>query len=502
MPTLWLVSEDAALRDTLAVHLGGLGELCVGPPEGTSFRDAGAADLIVIGIAAAPGAEHDALERILGFLRRGASEGRGASGRRAASSRRAPAPVLYVEAERGRPSATLVGSLIDDRPFASLPRPLEPAQLRAAVEAQLERLEARVSLRERARREWVTERVELLYAGLDLPELRFAIDPRNAARPVLLCGEPGTQRGLLARYIHNLAEPARDELLALAAPDLSAGSVEAQLLERSAGRRATAVVERIDELPATLAGEIARLLADSGALGVEPLRWLASARSLSALSGPLRELPWLRVELPPLRERPDFDDLVHGLFARLVERAGRDAARAGIDDDALQALRHYLWPGNLRELEAVLDASLHAARAERLTRADLRFAYATPPRASELAIAPVFGEPQKPMSVELTDRTLDDTGTGPESNLEPDDPFDAVELLPAAHCSNNAPRTWTCAANSRPWPRATCSVPSRPCRTSSASRASANPSASPSTWRPSWWRSSTGASGRSGSATW
>jgi signal transduction histidine kinase len=242
------------------------------------------------------------------------------------------------------------------------------------------------SLRERARRDWVTERVALLYAGIDLPALRVAIDPRNAGRPVLLCGEPGTHRGLLARYVHNLAEPPRDELVVMSMGALES-DLEARLLQRSAGRRVSLFLESLDQADRGIQVELAQLLADSGALGIEPIRWIASVTDPARLSTQLRQIPWLRVDLPSLRERDDLPELASGLLRVLPASIGREVA---LDDDALEALCHYLWPGNLRELESVLDASLSAAAGTSIGRAELRFAAGAPVShaASEARVAP------------------------------------------------------------------------------------------------------------------
>lgn len=385
-PMLWVVCEEAALSRTLAVHLDALGELWIGGPELRAFRDAPPPDLVVAMALDAPGTEMVGLERLLAFLAK------------LPAPSRAPAPVLYIEPPGRRPSARLVSSLVDDRPFASLGSPLDPDAVCERARALLEHPDALPSLRERARRDWVAARVELLYAGLDLPALRHAIDPRNAGRPLLLCGEPGSHRGLLARYIHNLAEPPRDELVTVPMQSLGARPLEAQLLERSAGRRVSLLLESLDAAGRGLQVELAQLLADSGALGIEPIRWIASVNDPAQLATQLRQLPWLRVDLPPLRQRDDLEALARGLLRVLPAASGRDAA---LEPDTLEALRHYLWPGNLRELESVLDASLSAAAGDSIGRADLRFA-AGAPRAPEVQAAAAAPEvaPAEPAPAE------------------------------------------------------------------------------------------------------
>jgi DNA-binding NtrC family response regulator len=359
MATIWLVSEDPVLTETLALHLRARGKVWKGPPERSRWKDAEGPDLLVVAALDAPSGDLSGLERLLGFIRT------------LPSLRRGPTPTLYIEPPGGQPSAALARSLIDDRPVRSVSWPLEPDEILAAAGALLDAPARPPSLRERARRAWVTRRVELFYADLDLPALRHAIDPRNAARPVFLFGENGTGKGLLARYIQNLAEPAREELVLVPAPSLERGRVEARILELCAARRVSVYLEGLGRADRALQEEIAQLLGQSGVLGVEPIRWIASATEARQIVRALRGLPWIRVDLPPLRKRPDLDNLARTLTQRWAERASREIELA---DDALEALHHYAWPGNLQELDSVLDASLAASSGPVLGAGDLRIA--------------------------------------------------------------------------------------------------------------------------------
>ncbi|MEE8313210.1 MAG: hypothetical protein V3R91_02730 [Myxococcota bacterium] len=387
MPTIWIVSKERTLPETLGYHLQPLGRVWAGPPDRGQWKEAETPDLIVLIGADTPDDFAD-LESCLDFLawvpRR----------------RRAPQPTVYIEPSSGRPGAQLVQQLIDDRPLRVLGWPLEPDELVASASALLDQPIRPVSLRERSRRSWVTQRVELFYAGLDLPALRQAVDPRNAHRPVLLVGEPGTGRGILSHYIHQLAEPAREDLLVIPAASLASES-ELSPLERSAGRRVTVYFEGIDRVERGTQERLLQLLGSSGALELEPVRWIASVSRPRALIAPLRQLPWIRVDLPPLRERDDITALAQGL-ARLWSK--RAAQPSELDPEALAALAAYAWPGNLRELEAVVDATLARAGGPTAGVEDVSIAFAPVSgeaagelhRAgpSERAPAPLRGEPE------------------------------------------------------------------------------------------------------------
>ncbi len=359
---IWIVSGDLVLRETLAVHLVALGEIRCGPPEQSAWKDEPAPDLVVLAGDESPRGDLAGLERLLGFLR-------GIEHRR-----RAAPPVLYVEPASGHPSADLVASLSDDRPVASECWPIDPDRLVRVAADLLDRPVLPLSLRERARREWVTQRVERLYAGIELPALRHAIDPRNAARPVLLVGEPGTECGLLARYIHNLAEPPRDALIVLPASVLAPADVESRILSVVGSRRVSIYLEDLDLASATVQEELSHSLTESGLLGLEPMRWIASTRRADRLAPGLRSLTWIRVDLPPLRARPDLDTLARSILDALAAARGRHVE---LTAGARERLARYGWPGNLRELSSVLEATLAASSADTFDAEALRI----PPRA-------------------------------------------------------------------------------------------------------------------------
>jgi hypothetical protein len=226
------------------------------------------------------------------------------------------------------------------------------------------------TLRERARTDWVRRRVELLYAALDLPELRRAIDPRNADRPVLLVGEAGTERGLVARYVHQLAEPLRHRFVRITLEAIAPGELETRILEQTADAHVTLYLHGVERAPRAVQEELVELLTEAGALAVESVRWIVSSDPSTPAPWEMRLAPWIRVDLPPLREREDLDELVQSLARDFARRTGRELT---VPPETLGELRRYAWPGNLAELVAVLEASLEGAGAEVLRAEDLRF---------------------------------------------------------------------------------------------------------------------------------
>jgi len=359
LASIWIVSESSGLLSTLAHHLEPLGEIWLGGPERGDFKDAPGPDLLILCGVAGDSRRHEALERMLAFVRQ------------VPQTRRAAAPVLYIAAEGEARSAARLERLFDDRHIAQLRFPFDPDELHDRASELLDAHALPISLRERARQSWVTREVERLYAGIDLPALRQAIDPRNAHRAVLMVGESGTRRDLLARYVHNLAEPARDVLVPIVLPSVAAGELERTVMARTAGRRSTVYLSDVERAGPAMQEELAQLLGASGAVALEPLRWIAATTHSAAIDRSLREGVWLRVELPPLRDRSDASALIDACFRNAAERQSRELL---LEPAAREQLVEYTWPGNLRELERVAEASCAAATGARIGASDLRIA--------------------------------------------------------------------------------------------------------------------------------
>ncbi len=120
------------------------------------------------------------------------------------------------------------------------------------------------ALTARRRRDAIAERFARWFGDLELPELLAATDPTRAAAPLVVRGEPGTGRGLLARYLH--AVTAADAAAPFAAVACTSGADPLALLSNlvpetgelpSAGPL-TVCLEEVDQLAARGAARAAR----------------------------------------------------------------------------------------------------------------------------------------------------------------------------------------------------------------------------------------------------
>ena len=211
---------------------------------------------------------------------------------------------------------------------------------------------------------------------------RLVAAAQRLRAPVLISGETGTGKELLARHAHRLSER-RGPFVAVNCGALPAELVEAELFgyaagaftgarrEGSAGLIASAdggtlLLDELGELPLALQPALLRFLDDRvvrpvGATQgrtVDVLLLAASHLDLAAAvaAGRFRadllyRLNTVHVALPPLRERSDFAAAVRQVLAAL------DPA-ARIDDAAVARLARHAWPGNFRELRSVLTRAL------------------------------------------------------------------------------------------------------------------------------------------------
>jgi len=217
-----------------------------------------------------------------------------------------------------------------------------------------------------------------------------------AGGPLLIVGETGTGKELLARRAHRASRSAAGPWIALNCAAIPPGLLESELFGHEAGAFTGAIARRpgmfeladggalfldeIGELPLDLQPKLLRVL-ESGEFyrigGAQPVRVgvlviSATHRDLEARArtGAFREdllhrLARFRVEVPPLRDRPG--DL-RILAAAFLERATRGRS-PGFAPAAWEALRLYPWPGNVRELRNAVERAAVLA-GERAVRAE------------------------------------------------------------------------------------------------------------------------------------
>jgi NtrC-family two-component system response regulator AlgB len=268
-----------------------------------------------------------------------------------------------------------------------LPKPFTPAQIRHAVERIAERraLLSRVADLE-ARLAEVTPELEL---ASESPKMQALLESarRVAASEaaLLLRGESGTGKSVLARALHRLSRRSGGPFVVVSSPTLTeellaselfghargayTGAVQDQAGRVEAAEGGTLFLDEIGELPPALQVKLLRFLQDREFERVGETRTrsadvrviAATNRDLEAdvRAGRFREdllyrLNVVELTLPPLRERPeDILPLARGFlafFARSAKRPPLELAPA-----AEAVLQRWAWPGNLRELRNTME---------------------------------------------------------------------------------------------------------------------------------------------------
>jgi two-component system, NtrC family, response regulator AlgB len=284
-----------------------------------------------------------------------------------------------------------------------IPKPFTPTQVKLAVQkvAELHALEQRVAALQED-------------LGRANPEADFstgshtmqrAVDMARQVAPseatVLLRGESGTGKGVLARTIHAWGNRARRPMGIVSCPSFSPELLESELFGHVKGAFTGAVrdnpgrvavceggtlfLDEIGDLPISVQPKLLRFLQDREyeRVGDYTTR-KANVRIIAATSmnlekavetGAFREelfyrLNVIQIEIPPLRER--IEDLVP-LAERMLIFFGHANHKLilGFTPEALEALRQYSWPGNVRELRNVIERAAILCRTDRVEVDDL-----------------------------------------------------------------------------------------------------------------------------------
>ncbi len=243
---------------------------------------------------------------------------------------------------------------------------------------------------------------DIIGASAPMQEL-FALLKKIAPSPttILVRGESGTGKELIARAIHRLSDRAEGPFVAVNCTAIPENLFESELFGHEKGAFTGAVTRRpgrfeladggtlfldeIGELPGAMQVKLLRVLQERvvervgghSPIAVDVRLITATNADLEAMvaAGTFREdlfyrLDVVPIRLPPLRERPtDIPVLVKHFLDRFAGRLGRDGL--SVDDDALAAMVEFQWPGNIRQLENIVERMVLLADGDALGRADL-----------------------------------------------------------------------------------------------------------------------------------
>ena len=304
-----------------------------------------------------------------------------------------------------------------------LPKPTKLPELRITVRRALESTQTRRELAKLRRKVGLPG--DVVGVSRQMQQVfETAIRVAPSSTPVLITGETGVGKEVVARAIHGAS--GRDNFVALNCAALPPNLVESELFGFKRGAftdanrdhaglvevaaAGTLFLDEVAEVPLVTQPKLLRFLQDGEfrRLGDNQAR-KSGARVIAATNrdpaeevaaGRMREdlfyrLNIVHIEIPPLRERPvDVPALAEQLVGRLADRY--QLATANLAPEAVAALTAYRWPGNIRELENVLARALALRSGQSITVQDL------PPEVGKaVAVAPAPGlsdqEPTLPL---------------------------------------------------------------------------------------------------------
>ncbi len=250
---------------------------------------------------------------------------------------------------------------------------------------------------------------------------------------VLVTGESGTGKSLIARAVHRRSDRAKGPFVEVACGALPETLLESELFGHVAGAFTGAISNKIgkflqadggtiflDEIGTATPAMQVKLLRVLQELSFEPVGGtqthhvdvrvvLATNEDLAdrVARGEFRQDLYYRInviniEMPPLRGRPsDIPLLAQRFLQEAVEESGRKTT--GFSAEAISAMQHYHWPGNVRELQNVVERAVLLGKGPEITPADLP---------TELRAGGFY-----PTSTSGAGRTLKEALEGPERQI-------------------------------------------------------------------------------------
>ncbi len=233
----------------------------------------------------------------------------------------------------------------------------------------------------------------------------------ESERPVLILGETGTGKGVLAKWLHDNGPRQQEAFVDLNCAGLSRELLDSELFGHEAGaftgasktkpglldvaHRGTLFLDEIGDMDPAVQPKLLKVIEEQRfrRLGevkersVDVRLIAATHQDLGRLMKEARfredlyfRISTLPLNIPSLRDRPeDIPHLARHLLDQFAAELGRGSV--ALPEDVMAELRTYAWPGNIRELRNVLERALLVAAGREVSSEDLRFGTAATPGA-------------------------------------------------------------------------------------------------------------------------
>ncbi len=207
----------------------------------------------------------------------------------------------------------------------------------------------------------------------------------NTDLPVLVSGESGTGKSLIARAIHDFSDRRTLPFVTITASDIRELEGPARVLARVKG--GTLLIDEIADIEEELQARIVRMM---DAPGDHLPRFMATSQSnltTAMEEGRVRQDLYYRlsgatIHVPSLRERVDDIPLLAEHFLARAEREG--GAKRRLSGDAAEMFRTYSWPGNVRQLENAVRRLALTSRSEEILRPEVEAVLGNQPEMAQV----------------------------------------------------------------------------------------------------------------------
>ncbi|MEO8193839.1 MAG: sigma-54 dependent transcriptional regulator [Gemmatimonadales bacterium] len=369
-PTVLIIDDESAIVDTLRILLkneGFAAHVAFGGKQGIDQIGAIRPDIIISDIRMPAVGGLDVLS--------------------AARAQDPDIPVILMTAQASLQSAI---SAVNDGAFHYVQKPFQNDALVAIVKRAAEtrqlKTENRALKREIKRRDSENKPIGANRAWLDV--LSIAETVAGSDSTVLLQGESGTGKGVVARYIHELSTRSTGPFLSINCGALPESLLESELFGHVKGSFTGAVKDKsglfssaekgtffLDEIGETTAATQVKLLrvlqhrevipvGATESIPIDTRLIAATNRNLDdeIARGNFRSdlyyrLNVISIEIPPLRERrDDIPLLAESFLAEIAKKRGEP--QKSLSPQAAEQLQEYSWPGNVRELENAIERAV------------------------------------------------------------------------------------------------------------------------------------------------
>ncbi|WP_122073613.1 response regulator [Pseudophaeobacter sp. EL27] len=194
----------------------------------------------------------------------------------------------------------------------------------------------------------------------------------NTDMPLMITGESGTGKSLIARAVHDFSDRRTLPFVIASETDLMALEGPARLLSEVKG--GTLLIDELVDLPDEAQARLVRMMDSPGSHAPRIMATSQKDAAAAMESGGLRQDLYYRISgtelrVPSLRERVEDIALLSAHFLIKAENDGAPHRR--FSDEASEMMRHCAWPGNVRQLENLVRRLALTARSEEISRSEV-----------------------------------------------------------------------------------------------------------------------------------